>query len=218
MSEANRSPQKGGVLNHMVSSRGPDHLRGSPSLEFYGYTGDEKIARDWAKYIAEPELFPYACQLTSYKGKAPLVIWQEHLRALSDSFGVCSFNYGNWPNNKIYPDDFAELFTHATGYEMSPKEAAQLGERVINIERVFNLREGLKRDLDLPPERWCKEEKTFGLYKGEHTHLEQYNEMLDEYYTRRGWNLEGLPTRAKLLELGLEDALRQLETLGKVAP
>jgi aldehyde:ferredoxin oxidoreductase len=217
MSEINRSPQKGGVLNHMVSSRGPDHLRGSPSLEFYGFTGDESIARDWAKYIAEPELFQYACQLTSYKGKAPLVIYQEHLRALSDSFGVCSFNYGNWPNNKIYPDDFAELFTHATGFEMSPREAAQVGERVINIERVFNLREGLTRALDQPPERWCREEKSFGLYKGDHTHIEKYNEMLDEYYTRRGWNLEGLPTRAKLAELALTEAISELETLGKLA-
>jgi len=217
MSEVNRSVQKGGILNHMVSARGPDHLRGSPSLEFYGFTGDETIAHDWEKYVAEPELFKYATQLTSYKGKAPLVIWQEHLRALSDSFGVCSFNYGNWPNNRIYPEDFAELFTHATGFEVTGADMSRAGERVINIERAFNLREGLTRSHDQPPERWCKEEKTFGMYKGEHTHIEQFNIMLDEYYIKRGWDkTTGVPTQRKLLELGLDEAADELVALGIV--
>jgi aldehyde:ferredoxin oxidoreductase len=215
MSEINRSPQKGGVLNHMVSSRGIDHLRGSPSLEFYGYTGDTSIAHDWAKYVAEPELFNHATQLTSYKGKAPLVIWQEHLRALSDSFGVCSFNYGNWPNTPIYPEDFAELYTHATGIETSGADITRAGERILNLERAFNLREGLTRAHDQPPEKWVKEIKTSGLYKGEHTDIVQYNLMLDEYYRRRGWNKDGLPTRRKMTELGLDDLYRQLASIGK---
>jgi aldehyde:ferredoxin oxidoreductase len=218
MSELNRSPQKGGVLNHMVSNRGPDHLRGSPSLEFYGYTGDQKIKADWNKYIGEPELFDYATQLTSYKGKPPLVIWQEHLRALSDSFGVCSFNYGNWPNTSIYPEDFAELYTYSTGIEVSAADMVAAAERTIANEKAFNIFQGWTRADDQPPRLWVEEIKQSGLYKGEHTDINKFNLMLDEYYTRRGWDGQtGLPGREKLNALGLADLADELAAIGKLS-
>lgn len=213
-----RRPQKGGLLNHMVSCRGPDHLRGSPSLEFYGFTGDKRIQGDWEKYIGEPELFPYATRLTSYTGKASLVIWQEHLRALSDSFGVCSFNYGNWPNTFIYPDDFAELFSTATGEPRTAADIVAAAERAINTEKAFNIREGWERAHDQPPARWAQEAKPDGVYKGERCELEKFNVMLDEYYWRRGWDWQtGLPTAAKLESLGLKDVADELGRLGKLA-
>jgi len=217
MTAGNRSPQKGGVLNHLVSARGPDHLRGSPSLEFYGFTGDKRIGDDWNKYIGEPELFQHAVRLTDYEGKAALVVWQEHLRALSDSFGVCSFNYGNWPNTFIYPEDFAELYSAATGEDVTAKDMVLAAQRVLSMERAFNIREGWKRADDQPPERWVREPKEAGAFKGERVHLDKYNEMLDEYYVRRGWNREsGLPTRVKLEELGLTDVADELERTGKL--
>jgi len=213
-----RRVQKGGILNHMVSNRGPDHLRGSPSLEFYGYTGDQRIEADWNQYVGEPELFKSAVQLTSYVGKAPLVIWQETLRCLSDSFGVCSFNYGNWPNTFVYPEDFADLYSAATGEAVTGEDMRRAAERIINLEKALNVREGWTRQDDQPPERWVKEAKPDGVYKGEHCHLDKYNVMLDEYYRRRGWDeRSGLPTRAGLEALGLPevaDELTALERLG----
>jgi aldehyde:ferredoxin oxidoreductase len=214
-----RRPQKGGLLNHMVSNRGPDHLRGSPSLEFYGYTGDKRIREDWVKYIGEPELFEPACQLTSYIGKAPLVIWQEHLRCLSDSFGLCSFNYGNWPNTFIYPEDFAELYSAATGIEYSGEDMVRTAQRIINVEKSFNIREGWTREDDQPPERWIKEAQPTGGTKGERVHLDKFNIMLDEYYRRRGWDEKsGLPHKETLEELDLADVANELERIGKLAP
>ena len=177
----------------MVSNRGPDHLRGSPSLEFYGYTGDKRSQEDWSKYVADPGLFEYATQLTSYVGKAPLVVWQEHLRCLSDSFGVCSFNYGNWPNTFIYPDDFAELYSVATGVDFTRDDMVKAAERIINIEKAFNVREGWTRDNDQPPERWVKEAQPNGGTKGERVHLDKFNMMLDEYYSLRNWDKDGRP-------------------------
>ncbi|MEW6142477.1 MAG: aldehyde ferredoxin oxidoreductase family protein [Chloroflexota bacterium] len=215
---ADRRAQKGGLLNHALSTRGADHLRGSPSLEFYGMGADSKIAEDWAKYIAEPELFQYATQLTGYKGKPPLVIWQEHLRALSDSFGVCSFNWGNWPNTMVYPDDFAELYSAATGIEVTARDMVIAAERIINLEKAFNVREGASRQHDQPPPRWVKEPKTEGIFKGEYCDIDKFNEMLDEYYVRRGWDrTTGLQTRQKLEALGLGDVANELEKTGRLA-
>jgi aldehyde:ferredoxin oxidoreductase len=213
-----RRVQKGAILNHMVSNRGPDHLRGSPSLEFYGYTGDRRIEVDWNKYIGDPELFKSAVQLTSYVGKAPLVIWQETLRSLSDSFGVCSFNYGNWPNTFVYPEDFAELYSAITGEEMDAADMIRASERIINLEKAFNVRENWTRDDDQPPERWVRETKPDGVYRGEHCHLDKYNTMLDDYYRRRGWDARsGLPTRPKLESLGLSHVAEELSALGRLA-
>jgi aldehyde:ferredoxin oxidoreductase len=217
MGGGDRRPQRGAILNHMVSSRGPDHLRGSPSLEFYGYTGDQSIQVDWDKYVGEPELFKYAVQLLQYHGKAPLVIFQEHLRTLSDSFGVCSFNYGNWPNTRIYPADFAGLFTAATGFESSGEEMTLAAKRIHNMEKAFNIREGWEREDDQPPDRWTKEKKEAGIYKGEYCDLEKFNRMLSEYYHRRGWNKDsGLLTRECLEETGLKDVADDLERSGKL--
>ena len=218
MSELNRSPQKGGVLNHMVSARGPDHLRGSPTLEFYGFTGDQKIEADWNKYVGEPELFAGAVKLTNYESKPPLVVWQEHLRALADSFGVCSFNYANWPNTSIYPEDFAALLEHATGIPASGDDMIKAAHRIINMEKAFNVREGWTREADQPPERWVKEEKAAGLYKSEHTDLPQFNLMLDDYYRRRGWDAEtGLQTRVGLAALGMTDVADELAKAHQLA-
>jgi len=215
---ADRRPQKGGLLNVMVSTRGPDHLRGSPSLEFYGYTGDKKIKEDWDRYIGEPELFEHAATLGSYKGKPPLVIWQEHLRALSDSFGVCSFNYGNWPNSPIGPEDFAELYSAATGLERSPEDMLRAAARIVNVEKAFNVREGWRREDDAPPERWVKEPQPNSGTKGEHVHPEEFQQMLDEYYTRRGWDREtGLPRRETLETLGLDYVADELAAMGRLA-
>jgi len=212
-----RRVQKGGILNHMVSSRGPDHLRGSPSLEFYGYTGDAKVEQDWNKYVGEPELFRDAVTLLSYKGKPPLVIWQEYLRTLSDSLGVCSFNYGNWPNTFVYPEDFAELYSAMTGEEVTGADMLRAAERIHNLEKAFNVREGWTRAEDQPPERWVKEKKPDGVYKGEYCDAVKFNEMLTEYYRRRGWNPDtGLPTRAKLESLDLKYVADELDNIGKL--
>jgi aldehyde:ferredoxin oxidoreductase len=216
---ADRRAQKGGLLNHSVSTRGADHLRGSPSLEFYGMEGSNpKIAQDWARYIAEPHLFEAATRLTGYEAKPPLVIWQEHLRALSDSFGVCSFNWGNWPNTLVYPDDFAELYGAATGIELSADEMHRAGERVINLEKAFNVREGATREHDQPPPRWVQEPKEKGTFKGEACDLLKFNVMLDEYYQRRGWDKQtGLQTRERLEKLKLKDVADQLAGMDRLA-
>ena len=78
-----------------------------------------------------------------------------------------------------------------------------IGERIVNVERLFNIRQGLTRKDDTLSERFLKEPIPSGPTKGRVLDLEP---MLDEYYKARGWDAEtGRPTRAGLERLGLID-------------
>ena len=83
-------------------------------------------------------------------------------------------------------------------------ELMKIGERVINLQRMFNLREGFSRKDDLIPER-VKKVPSFGIYKDEdRCGISDYEAMLDEYYDARGWDLKtGAPSKEKLDELGI---------------
>ena len=118
----------------------------------------------------------------------------------------------------VYPDDFAELYSAATGFEVTARDMVIAAERIINLEKAFNVREGASRQQDQPPPRWVKEPKTEGIFKGEHCDIDKFNEMLDEYYVRRGWDrTTGLQTRQKLEALGLGDVANELEKTGRLA-
>ncbi len=77
----------------------------------------------------------------------------------------------------------------------------RVGERVWNLERLFNLKAGITGKEDRLPDRIVKEPLPSGPAKGQVVHLEK---MLPEYYELRGWDREGVPTPERLKELGLE--------------
>jgi len=93
-----------------------------------------------------------------------------------------------------------ELLNAATGAGYDLEELVRAGERIFNAERLFLVRAGFNRKDDTLPPRMLKEPMPDGPGKGMVCHLE---EMLNEYYPVRGWTPEGLPTPAKLRELGL---------------
>jgi len=82
----------------------------------------------------------------------------------------------------------------------SSRDLERVGERVYNLTRLFNLREGFTSKDDTLPERLLREPMRAGPAKGLVVNLEP---MLKEYYQLRGWDEEGVPTRSKLNELGL---------------
>jgi aldehyde:ferredoxin oxidoreductase len=87
-------------------------------------------------------------------------------------------------------------------------------ERVRNLERMFDVRQGLRRKDDSLPKKFFDQPLKSGPYKGEVLDREKFEEMKDEYYQIRGWNKEtGVPTREKLVELNL--AAVADEVLGK---
>jgi aldehyde:ferredoxin oxidoreductase len=105
----------------------------------------------------------------------------------------------------------AALLESVTGLEYSPEEIRKVGERVNNLARAFNVREGFGREDDNLPERLMTEPIKAGASKGQVISAEDLNQMLDEYYQERGWDIKtGIPTREKLNELGLGYVAEQL--------
>ena len=94
------------------------------------------------------------------------------------------------------------LYRAVTGVALDEPSALRIAERVVNLERLFNVREGLTRKDDSLPERLVKEAMPSGPSRGNLVPLEQ---MLDEYYALMGWDSEGVPQAERMRELGLEE-------------
>lgn len=97
---------------------------------------------------------------------------------------------------------------------MTAEQVEKIGERVNNLGRAFNTREGFTRQDDTLPERLMKEPLQAGNSRGQVISREELNTMLDEYYEARGWDKKtGTPTRSKLEELGLGNVADELASL-----
>lgn len=100
-------------------------------------------------------------------------------------------------------------FTYATGIKISEKEYLQAGERIWNLIRLFNAREGISRKDDTLPARVFEEELPLPLSNSELKSIrvseKAFHDALDKYYKLRGWNINGLPKIEKLIDLEIDD-------------
>jgi aldehyde:ferredoxin oxidoreductase len=118
-----------------------------------------------------------------------------------DSCGMCNFMFFLALNE----DHARSLIEAATGMDMGGHRGLmKTGERIFNLERLFNLKAGLTAKDDTLPKRMLEEPMPEGPAKGMVVHLA---EMLPQYYRIRGWTPDGIPTRQKLEELDLKDAI-----------
>jgi aldehyde:ferredoxin oxidoreductase len=180
-------------LGNAVASRGADHLRSEPWFEFSN-DPEEGIRRFG---------FPETAFRLETRGKGLLVKHYEEMAAISDATGVCKNTYNNM--EVLSWDDTAELLQAATGWDFSGEEVRLIGERIVNLERLLNAREGITREDDRLPQRFLEQPMPEGSGPSTGSIL-QLDEMLDEYYRARGWDREtGQPTDRKLEELGLVD-------------
>ncbi len=109
-----------------------------------------------------------------------------------------------------------DMLYAATGIEQFNSEdyLLSVGERIWNIEKAFNVREGFDRKDDYLPERFIKEPLERGPVKG---HTVEMDQLLDDYYEARGWDKQtGAPLRATLERLGLVGVADELERMGKL--
>jgi aldehyde:ferredoxin oxidoreductase len=119
---------------------------------------------------------------------------------LPDVLGMCKF----YIYAGLTPDDLARELSALTGWEINGKGLLKTGERIYNLQRMFNIREGISRKEDQIPNRIMRMPQ-FGKYSNvPECEVRNYDEMLEEYYQARGWDIDGIPTREKLTELGLE--------------
>jgi aldehyde:ferredoxin oxidoreductase len=175
-------------LGYAVSSRGACHLRALPVAEY-------SVTPEVAKKLWGTEK---AADRFAAAGKGRLVKWCEDLRVLSDALGLCRFFTRT---TFLFPDQLARLIPYVTPLEFSPEELTRAGERINNLERLLNVREGFSRREDTLPERFRVEPLKEGPSKESVVDLEP---MLDEYYQARGWDLAtGFPSPQKLAELDL---------------
>lgn len=147
-------------------------------------------------------------QVDRFKGdieRGIALIRTENLYSVFDSIILCKFMRG-----AISSEEIATLYTLTSGFPMSESELLLAGERITNLEKAYNIREGATRADDYPPPRVFKDPIPDGVGKGHYILKEEYEAMLDGYYAARGWTREGIPTKAKLIDLGLEDLIEEL--------
>lgn len=130
------------------------------------------------------------------EGKAGLVADLQHYNALKFSLILCDF----WA---LSFDTMAELLSPVAGREVTPAELELAGERIFNLARLFNMREGFGAGDDILPERIFSQGIEGGPTDGKILPREEFNRMLQEYYSIRGWNHNGQPEKDKLSLLNL---------------
>lgn len=212
-------------LGHATSNRGADHLYALPTIDIAGLV-----------HVAErlfPNRLPGIMDLTSEEHKAAMVHFTEAYNAIVDSVGVCKFS--TTETYALYPEDLAEALT-ALGHSYSAAELLRAGERIVNLERMYNVRHGFTARDDRLPDRFLREplavyadprdvERAVPIGKKEGHPPELLKEgltidldrMLREYYQLRGWTPEGIPTPEKLRELGLDELVPDLPGEGASA-
>ncbi|MBW1801261.1 MAG: aldehyde ferredoxin oxidoreductase, partial [Deltaproteobacteria bacterium] len=100
----------------------------------------------------------------------------------------------------IWQEDMVALLTSVTGCDFNHEDMLKAGERIWNLERMFNVKAGFTMEDDNLPKRLLEEPAPRGPAKG---HVVELAPMLKEYYEIRGWDENGVPTGEKLNELGL---------------
>jgi len=174
-------------LNYATSYTGADHNRGYAFQEIFGIP------------------IPYEVDRFAVEGKGKLTKWNQDVRtATCDAPTMCAFLL-DMAVPAIATQNTANLMEAVAGLKYTPEEVQAVGERINNLARAFNVREGFTRDDDTLPDRLMTEPLKEGASKGQFISKDDLKQMLDEYYTERGWDTNtGVPGREKLTELGLE--------------
>ncbi len=138
------------------------------------------------------------------KGRGKIVMDGEDVYNVIDSLILCKFSRGTYYDDV---DDMAKYYTLATGIDTTADELRKAGERINNLARLFNIREGVgTREFDtLPPKIMSVPIPDEGVAKGAVVNKDEFEIGLDDYYAVRGWTREGIPTIEKLDELDLSE-------------
>jgi len=180
---------KTAALGYAVSFRGADHNR-------HGAYGPD-VAGKVNRFKAE-------------KGRGKIVKETEDLYTIIDSLIVCKFSRGTYFEGF---KDLAALYSAVTGIEMTPEELQMAGERINNLGRLINIREGLTRKDDHMPWKIMNVPiPDEGVAKGSFVSQADLDLLLDDYYEVRGWTKEGVPTVEKLNEIGMNDLVHVVKT------
>jgi aldehyde:ferredoxin oxidoreductase len=164
-------------LHFATSNYGPHHL--------YAYTFIDEVLN------VHGQIDPW-----SIDGKPELVKRYQDITAVMDSLGLC-----NWPLMGLKFNNFVPMVNSCLGTGFRADDLMAIGERIWNIERLFNMQAGFDATHDTLPERFVKDPIPDGPAVGQTSRI---HDMLGEYYNLRGWTDDGRPRPETLEALGLE--------------
>ncbi|NDV19283.1 aldehyde:ferredoxin oxidoreductase [Pseudodesulfovibrio sp. JC047] len=199
-------PRSGKLLGiaYGTANRGMCHIH---PLEGMAY---DRGKMDWGMMdhgVSDPEKYDRWDEM----GKGTECALLQRGLILPDVLCTCKFmSYAG-----LNPDHWASMLSATTGWDMDADELIRVGERVHTLQRLFNMREGLRRQDDMLPKR-VRSTPEFGTYKdNKDCVIENYDALLDEYYTACGWNLEtGIPTPATIERLDLTRYMNKQNDFG----
>jgi len=161
------------------------------------YATSDRGACHQRAWTVKAELYSPDLERFSFKDKAQIVKDVQDERAAFFSLVLCDFA-------PISVENCVDMWNFSTGFDHTVQSYLECGERIWNLVRLFNLREGHNPSNDTLPERIFKDSFTKGPVKGVHIKRDEFEKSLQEYYSIRGWNDNGIPTKKKIKELGLE--------------
>ncbi len=172
-------------LNLLTSNNGADHCNGYAPQEMFGLP------------------IPFKADRFSTERKGELAKYNQDKQAMVETGTLCVF-----AANMMSPEMYGKLISTAVGVKdfADPKYLWTVGERIFNLEKMFNVREGFNKKDDVFPGRLTKETMPNGTAKGQ---VFEADVLLPDYYKARGWDANGVPTREKLNELGLGFTLKK---------
>jgi aldehyde:ferredoxin oxidoreductase len=178
---------KGMGLGFVTSNRGATHQDSRPTPDRLGFLDRKSIEGQGAN--------------------AKIV---QDYTSVGDSIIICRFTESLIAPTISLGEWAVEIVNLVTNQEIGLEELNTIGERIYNLERMFNVREGITREHDVLPPRIMKEPIPEGPSAGMYISYEELQIMLDEYYQARGWDIKtGIPKPETLKRLGLDSLLEE---------
>ena len=191
------------ALGIATASRGSDHLRSRPAIDLY-HLPEEVLRKVYSNPISYSG--PLSSDHREYLGKPWQVFWQETCYMGVDCLGICKYHTTFLGATLPNFEDWSRVLYLNTGLEMSPTDIWTVAERACNIERLYNIREGLTREHDWLVDRYFDEPCRRGAPDviGAKIDREKFKKMIDEYYEHHGWDENGVPRPETLKRLGID--------------
>ena len=133
-----------------------------------------------------------------------LCVKAQNIFAVMNSTGLCMF-FTAFPGKVL--ELFVNFLSAVTGWEMDLEKVLRMGDRIVTLQRVFNIQRGLTPAMDTLPKRFTHETTSEGGAKGDVVELDQ---MLPLYYRMRDWDpSSGMPSPRKLADLEIDIFLKR---------
>ena len=175
----------GMALSYATANRGACHL------ESLSYAIESGLPAADLGYDEHNKVDPH-----SSEGKAQLVVKLQDYMNVLNALGLCKFLL----SGRVGPETVSEWVNSVTGWKLDQTELMQIGQRLHNLKRLYNVKLGITKKDDTVPPRLLNLARTDGLAEGI---LPDIDYMLSEYYRIRDWDDQGIPKEDKIKELDL---------------